>query len=176
MKEEGSSKSVTILMTSILTAAVCLGYFVFIQRGVGCQVEPRLWNARRNETKHLTTRIAWITLGLGKGYLKSALDFVESAETFFCSDRSFDVRYFIFSNHQINDVEDAQRYKSFPIWIFFQEKMGWPRDSDARFELILKRWNEMQLETFDYIFWTGNGATAEKEEPRKKEQPCDNLL
>jgi hypothetical protein len=158
-QEEGSGGSgattLTILLTAFLTTAMCCtGYFVF-----AFQAEPRIWNAHRgnfnvNNTKQLSPRVAWITLGLGKGYLKSALDFVASSERFFCSDRSMEVKYFIFSNHQIADVEEAHRYQALPITILPQEKLGWPRDSDARFELIIQRWTQMQLDTFDYVFWT----------------------
>ena len=51
-------------------------------------------------------RIGVYTIGLGVSYFQLALDFIESAQRFLCTDRTdIHIDYFIFTNHDRKDAE-----------------------------------------------------------------------
>lgn len=100
-------------------------------------------------------RIAVYTVGLGVSYFQLALDFVESAQRYLCTDRpDVTIDYFIFTNHDWKDAEGGwlnwkertAAVDSSNIHLIPQLRRGWPFDSDMRYEFMDNHTNDMAAE------------------------------
>src|SRR5579871_1507947 len=90
-------------------------------------------------------RVAFYTIGLGKGYFLLALQLVKSATENFCANKSVHIDYYIFSNHEIPQNSQSN------LHIIPKVKRGWPSDSLDRFKWIHE--HASQHRNYDYVLW-----------------------
>ena len=76
-----------------------------------------------------STRVAFLTIGLGPAYFDLAMEQVAATERHFCVGQPYSVHSFVFTD-QMNDTNAAL---NFSVTYIFKKSQGWPRDSDERF-------------------------------------------
>jgi hypothetical protein len=113
-------------------------------------------NKSNLDTAMIKPKLGLFLLGTGK-YLDLVDQLIYSLEKYFCRKEKksyFYVHYFIFTDKidykpAINSEFNSYRNYS----IIKQNKLGWPRDTLMRFEIILNHSKILDYRSFDYLYW-----------------------
>lgn len=101
-------------------------------------------------------RVGFFLMGTGR-YIRLVQQLLESMETHFCAGRHY-VHYFIFTDDKTYMPKLNTNPLSPPgsrnFTRIYQERLGWPKDTLMRFEMLLRHKDALRYEQdFDYLYW-----------------------
>jgi len=131
---------IALLVLGIL-GAICYFQYPHVQT---LQTQTSRWFQSATATRN-KLRIAFYTVGLGKGYFNLSLELLNSAVSNLCVNDFVQVDYFIFSNQPVPE-EFPSNFHILPT-----VKRGWPFDSQDRMKWIYN--HSSANPEYDYIMW-----------------------